>query len=294
MNSVLPADEIESRIFTVRGLQVMLDSDIAAVYQVEVKRLNEQVKRNINRFPEEFHFQLTEPEYRDLILKSQIATSSEHGGRRYLPYVFTEQGIAMLSAVLYSDVAVKVSIRIMQAFVEMRKVISTGKGIIRRLETVELRQAEVSKKMEKLFDALDRNAIPHCGVFFNGQIFDAYVLANKMIKSARKSILLIDNFIDESVLVMLSKKMKNVKVTLLTKDVSEQLSLDIAKFNRQYPKLEVIGFNLSHDRFLVIDGKDVYHLGASLKDLGKKWFAFSKMEIGGAALLEKIRQGIHG
>jgi len=294
MNSVLPAGEIESRIFTVRGLQVMLDSDIAAVYQVEVKRLNEQVKRNINRFPDEFHFQLTEPEYRDLILKSQIATSSEHGGRRYLPYVFTEQGIAMLSAVLYSDVAVKVSIRIMQAFVEMRKVISTGKGIIRRLETVELRQAEVSKKMEKLFDALDRNAIPHCGVFFNGQIFDAYVLANKMIKSARKSILLIDNFIDESVLVMLSKKMKNVKVTLLTKDVSEQLSLDIAKFNRQYPKLEVIGFNLSHDRFLVIDGKDVYHLGASLKDLGKKWFAFSKMEIGGAALLEKIRQGVQG
>ena len=277
------------RIFTIRGLQVILDSDIAEIYQVEVKRLNEQVKRNIERFPESFHFQLTELEYKAL---NNALTFRQQSATRHLPYVFTEQGIAMLSAVLYSDVAVKMSIRIMQAFVEMRNVIADSKGIIRRLEKVELKQAEVSKKVEMLFDALERNAIPKCGVFFNGQIFDAYVLANKMIKSARKSILLIDNFIDESVLVMLSKKMKNVKVTLLTKDVSEQLSLDIVKFNRQYPNLEVIGFNLSHDRFLVIDGKDVYHLGASLKDLGKKWFAFSKMEIGGAALLEKIRQGV--
>ncbi len=291
--SLVLSDEVESRIFNIRGLQVMLDSDIAVAYNVEVKKLNEQVKKNIGRFPEDFRFQLTESEYRDLNLNSQIAAQNEV--KKYLPYVFTEQGIAMLSAVLQSDIAIKISVQVMQAFVKMRKIIiSADAGVTQRLETVEQKQMEMGKKIDRIFNALNKEAIPQCGVFFAGQIFDAYILANKIIKSAKKSILLIDNYIDESVLVMFSKKAKNVKVTLLTKGVSEQLNLDIAKFNRQYPKLEVIDFNLSHDRFLVIDGRDVYHLGASLKDLGKKWFAFSKMEIGGAALLEKIRQGIQG
>jgi len=155
------------------------------------------------------------------------------------------------------------------------------------LETVEQKQIETDKKVDQIFNALEsKDAIPRCGVFFDGQIFDAYVLANKIIKSAKQSIVLIDNYIDESVLTMLGKKSKNVKVTLLTKDISKQLSLDIAKFNQQYPIMEAKNFNLSHDRFLIIDGKEVYHLGASLKDLGKKWFAFSKME--GLALLGKI------
>ncbi|MCL2282453.1 MAG: ORF6N domain-containing protein [Fibromonadales bacterium] len=282
--------KIESRIFTIRGLQVMLDNDISAMYHVEVKRLNEQVRRNIARFPEEFRFQLTEPEFKGLTLRSQIATSNERGGRRYLPYVFTEQGIAMLATVLHSDMAIKVSIQIMKVFVAMRRILSTNTGFIQRLETVEIKQIETDKKVETLFKAWEnKDAIPKCGVFFDGQIFDAYVLANNIIKSAKQSIILIDNYIDDSVLTMFGKKSKNVKVTLLSKNISKQLSLDVDKFNLQYSNtIEAKIFDLSHDRFLIIDGKEVYHLGASLKDLGKRWFAFSKMEPGGLGLLEKL------
>ena len=207
-----------------------------------------------------------------------------------MPYVFTEQGVAMLSAVLHSPTAVAVSIRIMEIFVAMRKLISANMGFTQRLEAVEQKQITTDKKIDKIFNALEnKDAIPKCGVFFEGQIFDAYVLANKIIKSAKQSITLIDNYIDESVLTMLEKKSKNVKVTLLTKNISKQLALDIAKFNQQYPAIEAKTFNLSHDRFLIIDGKDIYHLGASLKDLGKKWFAFSKMANEGLALLEKVQ-----
>jgi hypothetical protein len=207
-----------------------------------------------------------------------------------MPYVFTEQGVSMLSAVLRSDIAVKTSVQIMRAFVAMRKILAQSNGITQRLETVEQKQIETDKKIDKIFNALEnKDAIPKCGVFFDGQIFDAYVLANKIIKSAKQTIVLIDNYIDDSVLTMLGKKSKNVKITLLTKDISKQLSLDIAKFNQQYPTMEAKNFGLSHDRFLIIDGKEVYHLGASLKDLGKKWFAFSKMEMEGLALLEKLR-----
>jgi len=282
--------KIESRIFTIRGLQVMLDSDIAVMYQEEVRRLNEQVRRNIGRFPEEFRFQLTELEFKDLALRSQIAISNERGGRRYLPYVFTEQGIAMLSAVLHSDMAIQVSIQIMKAFVAMRKILSTSTGFIQRLETVEQKQIETDKKVDTLFKAWEnKDAIPKCGVFFDGQIFDAYVLVNNIIKSAKLSIILIDNYADDSVLTMLGKKSKNVKVTLLTKNISKQLSLDVAKFEQQYPNtIEAKNFDLSHDRFLIIDKKEVYHIGASLKDLGKRWFAFSKIEPEGLGLLDKL------
>jgi hypothetical protein len=285
----LPVNKIESRIFTIRGLQVMLDRDLAELYGVEVKRLNEQANRNIERFPSKFRFQLTESEFK--ILKSQFATSSEgsHGGIRKMPYAFTEQGVSMLSAVLHSPTAIAVSIKIMETFVAMRKMLTMQSGITQRLEAVEQKQIETDKKIDKVFDALSsREAIPKCGIFFNGQIFDAYAIATKIIKSAKQSIILIDNYIDESVLTMLGKKAKNVKVTILTKDVSRQLALDIAKFNQQYPVVEAKAFCLSHDRFLIIDGKDTYHLGASLKDLGKKWFAFSKMD--GEILLERIKK----
>jgi hypothetical protein len=285
----LPINRIESRIFTIRGLQIMLDRDLSAIYHVEVKRLNEQVRRNIERFPQEFRFQLSESEFKDLILKSQIATSKSHGGTRKLPYAFTEQGIAMLSAVLHSDIAIKISIQVMQAFVSMRKLISANTGIIQRIETVEQKQIETDKKIDKIFNALEsKEVIPKCGVFFDGQVFDAYAIATKIIKSAKQSIVLIDNYIDESVLTMLGKKSQNVKVTLLTKNISKQLNLDVEKFNQQYPYIEAKPFTLSHDRFLIIDGKETYHLGASLKDLGKKWFAFSKME--GQILLEKVKE----
>jgi aerobic-type carbon monoxide dehydrogenase small subunit (CoxS/CutS family) len=280
-------DKIETRIFTIRGLQVMLDRDLAELYQVPVKVLNQAVKRNINRFPERFRFQLNKIETDELVTNCDRFKSLKHSS--VLPYVFAESGVAMLSTVLRSTIAVSVSVKIMDAFVAMRKILSAHTGIIQRLETVEQKQIETDKKVDKIFNALEsKDDIPKCGVFFDGQIFDAYALVNKIIKSAKQSIVLIDNYIDESVLTMLGKKSKNVKVTLLTKDISKQLNLDISKFNQQYPTMEAKNFSLSHDRFLIIDGKEVYHLGASLKDLGKKWFAFSKMEMEGLALLEKI------
>jgi hypothetical protein len=268
--------EIENRIFVFRGTQVMLDSDLAEMYQVETRVLNQAVTRNIERFPEIFRFQLTEIEFESL--KSQIVMSSVHGGRRTLPYAFTEQGVAMLSAVLRSGVAIKVSIQIMNAFVEMRKLIANHKGLLQRMDGIERKQLETDQKFEKVFKALEGNTIPTQGIFFDGEVFDAYKLASKIIRSAKKNITLIDNYIDESTLTHLSKKNKNVSVLLLTKTISKQLSLDLKKANEQYGNFEVKSFAKSHDRFLIIDNSDVYHLGASLKDLGKKWFAFSKMD----------------
>jgi len=286
----LTTDKIESRIFTIRGLQVMLDRDLAELYGVETRNVNQAVKRNLERFPPSFVFQLNDLEFGDN-LKSQSVISSSHGGIRKMPYAFTEQGVSMLSAVLRSPTAIAVSIRIMETFVAMRKLIAQSSGIIQRIENVEQKQIEADKKIDKIFNALEsKDVVPKCGIFFDGQIFDAYVFANKIIKSAMNSIVLIDNYIDESVLTMLGKKSKNVKVTLLTKNISKQLNLDVAKFNQQYQNMEVKTFNLSHDRFLIIDNKDIYHLGASLKDLGKKWFAFSKMENEGLSLLEKIME----
>jgi len=281
--------EIENRIFHFRGTQVMLDSDLANIYKVETRVLNQAVNRNIERFPELFRFQLTEAEFENWKsqivmsenhnLKSQNVMSSAHGGRRSLPFAFTEQGVAMLSAVLRSDVAVKVSIQIISAFVEMRKFIANHYGLLQRMDGIERKQIETDQKFEQVFKALEsKNAIPNQGVFFDGQVFDAYELASKIIRSAKISIVLIDNYIDETTLTHLSKKAKTVKVLLLTKTMSNQLNLDVKKANEQYGNFEIREFASSHDRFIIIDNSDVYHLGASLKDLGKKWFAFSKMD----------------
>ncbi|MDR2584047.1 MAG: ORF6N domain-containing protein [Fibromonadaceae bacterium] len=284
----LTTNKIESRIFTIRGLQVMLDRDLAELYQVSVKALNQAVKRNESRFPVRFRFQLSENETNELVTNCDRFKTLKHSS--ILPSAFTESGVAMLSAILHSDTAVRISVQIMDAFVKMRKLIAQSSGIIQRIENVEQKQIETDKKIDDIFNALEsKEIVPKCGIFFDGQIFDAYILANKIIKSAKNTIILIDNYIDESVLTMLSKKSENVKVTLLTKNVSKQLNLDVAKFNQQYSNMEVKAFNLSHDRFLIIDNKDIYHLGASLKDLGKKWFAFSKMENEGLSLLEKIK-----
>ncbi|GDX46525.1 hypothetical protein LBMAG24_18530 [Bacteroidota bacterium] len=280
--------EIENRIFYFRGTQVMLDSDLATIYQVKTRVLNQAVNRNIERFPELFRFQLTEVEFENWKsqivmsenhnLKSQNVISSVHGGRRTLPYVFTEQGVAMLSAVLRSKIAVQISIQIINAFVEMRKFIANHYGLLQRMEGIERKQIETDQKFEQVFKALEsKNAIPNQGVFFDGQVFDAYELASKIIRSAKNSIVLIDNYIDENTLTHLSKKAKSVKVVLLTKTISNQLTLDVNKANEQYGNFEIRVFANSHDRFIIIDNSDVYHLGASLKDLGKKWFAFSKM-----------------
>jgi hypothetical protein len=278
--------QIESRIFTVRDLQIMLDYHLAELYDVETKRLNEQVKRNSNRFPERFMFQLSESEWNTL--RSQIATAEEENSlqsqtatakRRTLPYVFTEQGVAMLSAVLNSDTAVNVSVQIIDAFVKMRQVLLGNTFINHRLNQVERKQLETDEKFELVFKALEnKDAIPNQGVFFDGQVFDAYELASKIIRSAKQSIVLIDNYMNENTLTHLAKKNKEVNVLLLSKTVSKQLILDVEHAHKQYGGFELKAFTKSHDRFLIIDNQEVYHLGASLKDLGKKWFAFSKMD----------------
>ena len=282
-------DNIKSLIYTIRGKQVMLDSDVSMLYHYETKKINQTVKRNIERFPEKFCFQLTEDEMKNL--RSQIVTSSlkkeNYGGRRYLPYAFTEQGIAMLSGLLKNEIAVQVSIYIMDAFVEMRKLIARNGQIFERLTSIEYRMLEQNKmltehekKFEKVFDELQKEKTTEFkqSIFFDGQIYDAYSLIIDIIKRAKQKILIIDNYIDDSILKMLSKKNKDVEVVILTTQNSNIRKLDIQKFNKQYPVLKLAYTNKFHDRFIVIDNKELYHIGASLKDLGKKCFAISKIE----------------
>jgi len=276
----------------------MFDSDLANIYCVEVRVLNQAVKRNIERFPEKFRFQLSKDEHNTLLksanLKSQnVISSLQHGGRRTLPYVFTEQGVSMLSAVLRSETAIKVSIQIIDAFVEMKKFISVNAGIFQRLERVEQKQIETDQKFEQIFKALeDKSTKPKHGIFYDGQIFDAYVFVSDLIKSAKSSILLIDNFIDESVLQVFTKRKKGVAVEIYTKNFLKVLKQDLEKHNSQYPKITIKKFTKAHDRFLIIDKKTVYHFGASLKDLGKKWFAFSKMQLSAIEIISNLKNEI--
>ena len=279
--SIITRKEIENRIYTLRGQQVMLDSDLARIYQVETKVFNQAVKRNMERFPENFRFQLTQDEFDTINLRSQFVTSSlNYGGRRYLPYVFPEQGIAMLSAVLRSDIAIKVSIEIMNAFVEMRKILVNNAALFHRLDKIELKQIDADQKFEEIFKALESDKLhSEKGIFYNGQIFDAYTFVSDIIRSANNSIILIDNYVDDTVLTLLGKRNNNVTATIYTKSISNQLRLDVQRYNSQYPPVEVEIFSDAHDRFLIIDNTELYHIGASLKDLGKKWFAFSRMDI---------------
>ena len=287
----LPVEnKVESLIRVIRGQQVMLDRDLAELYGVETKRLNEQVKRNIERFPEDFMFQLTSNEFDNL--KSQFATSS-WGGVRKLPYAFTEQGVAMLSGVLKSSTAVEVNIRIMRAFVSMRHFMANNAAIFQRLETIEFNQLESNKvqakilahqevqdhRIEELFRRLDEGMYkPKQGIFFDNQIYDAYSFVSELVKSARQRIILIDNYVDETVLTLLDKRGENVSATIYTQQVSRQLRLDVDRHNSQYPPIEVDVFRRSHDRFLCIDDT-VYHVGASIKDLGKNGLPFLRWKI---------------
>jgi hypothetical protein len=287
--SIVKPLEIENRIFTIRGVQVMLDSHLAELYMVETGRLNEQVKRNTERFPKEFMFQLTADEYESL--RSQIAilknTRGQH--RKYLPYVFTEQGVAMLSAVLRSDTAVTVSIQIMQAFVQMRKVLTQNAALFQRLDNVERKQLEAEGKFNEIFDALQKQDLdPRQGIFYEGQVFDAYTFVSGLIRKAKSSIILIDNYIDDTVLTLFTKRKKGVTATIYTKSISKQLVLDLKKHNEQYEGIRIEVLKEAHDRFLILDNTTVYHFGASLKDLGQKWFAFSRMESASLTILEKL------
>ena len=281
-------EHIESKIYTINGKQVMLDEDLAGLYGVETRVLNQAVKRNSERFPQSFCFQLTEIDLENL--RSQIVTSS-WGGRRTLPYAFTEQGVAMLSAVLKSETAVKMSIQIINAFVAMRRFILSNAQVFQRIDNLELKQTQTDKKLSQVLDVIEsRDVQPKQGIFYDGQVFDAYVFINDLVKSAKKSVVLIDNYIDESVLVLFSVRKKGVTLSILTKSISKKLQLDIKKHNEQYPPVNIKEFSKAHDRFLIIDGKTVYHVGASLKDLGKKWFAFSKMDISAADILSEVEK----
>ena len=296
-------EEIKNLIYTIRGKQVMLDSDVAMLYHYQTKRINEAVKRNKERFPENFCFQLTTEEIENIKMSnevlnfkgennwSQFATSSKsenikHRGKKYLPYAFTEQGIAMLSGLLKNNIAVQVSINIMNAFVEMRKFLIQNGQIFERLTNIEYKLLEHDKKFNEVFNQLQVEENIKQKIFFEGQIYDAYSLIIDIIKKANKKILIIDNYIDDSVLKMLTKKNNNVEVVILTSDKSNIQQIDIQKFNKEYPILKVAKTNKFHDRFIIIDNEEMYHLGASIKDLGKKCFGINKIE--DVEIIEKI------
>lgn len=333
--TIQPVEQIESLILSIRGKQVILDRDLARLYGVETKRLNQQVQRNLERFPEDFMFQLTKEEaelsrsqFATLNdgsdnLKSQFATSSEDSSRsqfatlnedgdnsrsqnatlkvkqgqniKYLPYAFTENGIAMLSSVLRSPMAIATNIHIMRAFNAMRHFIGSHAQVFQRMENIEknvlalnAHQIDTDRKIEEVFRRLDDNSEkPEKGIFYDGQIFDAYSFINERIREAKKRIVLIDNYVDDSVLTMLDKRNKGVDAVVYTKNISRQLSLDFEKHNAQYSPIEVKQFDRAHDRFLCVDDT-VYLIGASLKDLGKKWFGFVKLEQPTDELLSKM------
>ncbi len=280
--------DIRNLIYVVRGKQVMLDSDLAMLYQVETKALNRSVKRNIARFPEDFMFKLSEDEYK--ILRCQIGTSKTdtensaegRGGRRYLPYVFTEQGISMLASVLHSDVAINVSIGIMRAFVEMRRFLSNNAFLFERINYVELKQLEYRKqtdeRFDQIFDYISEHEESAQKVFFDGQIYDAFSLLVSLIQKAERTIILIDGYVDVDTLNLLCKKKDNVAVTIYTREKTKLSEADVKKFNNQYPTLEVKFTKAFHDRFLILDEKIAYHIGASLKDAGKKCFGISQIQ----------------
>ncbi|MFH1324830.1 MAG: ORF6N domain-containing protein [Nanoarchaeota archaeon] len=281
------ANSIKGKIHLLRNVQIILDRDLAELYNIETRALKQAVNRNKKRFPEDFMFILTEKEVDSMVSQNVIPSKRYLGGS--LPYAFTEQGIANLSSVLNSGKAIEVNIQIMRAFVQMRRFLSANAQIFQRLDTVETKLVDHDKKFEEVFDAIQSRGIkPEKGIFFDGQIFDSYKFASDIIRTAEKSIVLIDNYIDDSVLTLFSKRNKNVQVTIFTKEISKQLSLDLAKYNSQYPLIEVKEFKQSHDRFLIIDNKEVYHFGASLKDLGKKWFAFSKFSKEAFKLLDRL------
>ena len=275
-NTDLQIISVESRILTIRGQQVILDRDLAEMYHVEVGYMNRQVKRNIKRFPDDFMFQLTKEEYDGL--KCHFGISNLRGGdRRALPYAFTEQGVSMLSGLLRSDIAIEANILIMRAFVTMRHFLISNAHVFQRLDRIELKQLETDHKIEQVFEKLEEKAItPKQGIFFDGQIYDAYEFICGLIKSAKTRIVLIDNYVDDSVLTMLDKRETGVSATIYTQKITSQFQLDICKHNAQYSAIEVKEFTKSHDRFLILDNQ-VYLIGASLKDLGKKWFAVSLM-----------------
>ena len=278
---IVNSEEIKNLIYTIRGKQVMLDSDVAMLYHYETKNVNKAMKRNIERFPEDFCFQLTNDEFKNLRFQFGTLNKKVNNGkvtRKYLPYVYTEQGISMLAGVLKNDIAIQVSISIIRAFIEMRKFISSNAQVFERLTNIEYKLLDYDKKFDEIFNQLQNEDNIKQKIFFEGQIYDAYSLVIDIIKRAKNKIVIIDNYIDDSILKMLVKKNKNVEVMILTSTKSNISNLDIQKFNKEYPTLKITRSNKFHDRFIVIDNKELYHCGASIKDMGKKCFGINKVE----------------
>lgn len=286
------SNNIKEMIHNIRGKQVILDRDLAKLYNIETRTLKQAVNRNIKRFPEDFMFNLNQEEINILVSQSVIPSKKHLGGSS--PYAFTEQGVANLSSILTSDKAININIQIMRTFVTMRKIISKNIEYFNKLDILERKQLEfqirTEDNFEKVFDALEEHT-PKQGIFFDGQIFDAYNFVSNLIRNAKKSIILIDNYINDEVLTLLDKRNKEVKAIIFTKNVSKKLLLDIKKYNEQYNNLKLKEFKDSHDRFLIIDEENIYHFGASLKDLGKKWFAFSRFDKETIDILKRLDVG---
>jgi len=282
MNEIVEKEQIliEDMIYEIRGVQVMLSSDVAKLYQVETKVFNQAIKRNIERFPERFRFQLTREEYTSL--RSQIVTSKGKGGRRYMPYAFTEQGISMLSAVLRSDIAIQISIKIMDAFVEMRRFLTSNALMFARINEMEMKQVTFQEHTEEKFDKIFRYIAEHQEssqkIFFNGQIYDAFSLLVDLVRKAESKLVLVDNYVDVDTLNILAKKKAGIEVVIYTARGNKLTETDIKNFNKQYPTLEVRNTGMFHDRFLIIDNTYAYHIGASIKDAGKKCFGVNLIE----------------
>ncbi len=286
-------DNIKRKIITLRGTETILDRDLSVMYGVETRALKQAVKRNITRFPDDFMFELRTDEIDFLVSQSVIPSKSYFGGSK--PYAFTEQGVAMLSSVLNSQTAIQVSIQIMKAFVFVRSILNVNYNFFKQLSNLEQRHTDLeistNIRFDEVFKAISsKKNLADQGIFYDGQIFDAYKFVSDIVKSANSTIDLIDNYIDESVLTLLSKRNITVKATIYTNKISKQLTLDLERFNAQYPKIEVKVFSKSHDRFLIIDNKTVYHIGASLKDLGRKWFAFAKINLDVAEMITKLER----
>ena len=299
---VIQEGTIKNLIYVIRGQQVMLDSDLAELYQVETGNLNKAMKRNINRFPVEFCFQINKMEFDSLIFQNGISNGNERGGRRKLPYVYTEQGIAMLSAVLRSEIAVRVSVQIMKTFVEMRRYLANENFVLDKVSKLECKLIEgdikrqqfeekTERKFEQIFSYISEHEEVTQKIFFEGQIYDAFSLLTELVSKAEKELVLIDNYVDVGTLNILAKKKQGVKVVLYTEKKTKLSPEDISNFNRQYPLLEVKHTEAFHDRFLIVDGVYAYHIGASIKDAGKKCFGINKMEDAKivAGILEKLK-----
>ena len=278
MEQNLIKSEIESRIFTIRGMQVMIDSDLATLYGTETKFINRAISRSQNRFPTDFAFRLSPEEWADLRFQNGTLNENQARGkhRKYPPIAFTEQGIAMLSAVLSTPIAIRISVQIIRSFIELRKRNHSLNMVFEKFNEIDKWKEDTELKLDALFKALSKNDFPSSGIFFNDQIFDAYLFSSELISKAKKSIILIDNYIDETTLLQLSKRNKKVQCIIYTERITDQLQLDLEKHNKQYSPIEIRILKNAHDRFLILDKKEMYHLGASLKDLGKRWFAFSR------------------